>query len=173
MQQPLGNAASISSHPVLLLPSTSQSPAERKRHAPIDCDSLAKRPRTSPTRAPSPPVSPVSPASPASLASRAPPRLTSPEQASVNAILRHHCRTKLFVRPIFWTSQHLQLLDCRFETKKIPQGPRSRDLEGHPDPLWAREIVRYLSVIVRPCMLDAQRSFMKDVLDAHGLARLP
>lgn len=28
--------------------------------------------------------------------------------------LRAHCRERIYVRPLYWTAQHLQLLDCRF-----------------------------------------------------------
>lgn len=165
------NAASVSSHPISLSSSTSLSPiSERKRHAPIDGesgDSQGKpRPRKSPTRtrAPSPPASP---------ASRDPPQLALPEQASIHAILRRHCGTRLFVKPIVWTSQHLQLLDCRFETREIPQGPRSLDLEGHPDPLWTREMVENLSNMWHSSRSETRCRWIKNVLEGHGLVRLP
>ncbi|GAB1313421.1 hypothetical protein MFIFM68171_03631 [Madurella fahalii] len=43
---------------------------------------------------------------------------TETESLSINEIFRKHCRDRLFVHPLQWTSQHLALLDCRFACKK-------------------------------------------------------
>lgn len=45
----------------------------------------------------------------------------APEPGSINSIMREHSRTRLYVRPFLWTSQHLQLLECQFVFEKAPQ----------------------------------------------------
>ncbi|KAF3069994.1 hypothetical protein CFAM422_006743 [Trichoderma lentiforme] len=35
-----------------------------------------------------------------------------PEPSSINGILRQHCRKSLYVKPLYWTLQHLELLGC-------------------------------------------------------------
>jgi hypothetical protein len=47
-----------------------------------------------------------------------------PEPLSINSILRQHCRSRLYVPPLHWTSDHLQLLDCRFALKRARQNKR-------------------------------------------------
>ncbi|KAF5018789.1 hypothetical protein F66182_9207 [Fusarium sp. NRRL 66182] len=48
-----------------------------------------------------------------------PPRsVRAPEPSSINSIIREHSRSRLYVSPLHWISQHLQLLDCQFVLKK-------------------------------------------------------
>lgn len=148
-----------------LLPTSQSSTAKRKRYAPAECRGLPrKRSRSSSTYSPSPPASPASPALPG---------LNLPEPASINAILRDHCRTRLFVQPILWTSQHLRLLDCQFVSIKIPQGTSLWDMEGHRDPQRSLEIVQRLCDLLRPSMVRTQCSMVDELLAAYGLARWP
>lgn len=49
-----------------------------------------------------------------------------PEPGSINAILRKHCRTRLFVAPIIWTSEQLRLLECRFDSQGVPDSPQEK-----------------------------------------------
>lgn len=37
-----------------------------------------------------------------------------PQLLSLNDLLRRHCRDRLYVPPLHWTAQHIQLLRCRF-----------------------------------------------------------
>ncbi|KAL7953625.1 hypothetical protein V8C34DRAFT_320717 [Trichoderma compactum] len=37
-----------------------------------------------------------------------------PEPSSINDIHRQHCRKSLYVKPLYWTLQHLDLLGCQF-----------------------------------------------------------
>ncbi|KAI1108158.1 hypothetical protein F5Y14DRAFT_437188 [Nemania sp. NC0429] len=37
-----------------------------------------------------------------------------PHPLSINGLIRKHCRDRLYVHPLQWTSQHLELLGCRF-----------------------------------------------------------
>ena len=41
---------------------------------------------------------------------------------SLNDLLRQHCHNRLYVKPLHWTAQHLQLLKCRFvRRQRTPQ----------------------------------------------------
>ena len=42
-----------------------------------------------------------------------------PQPLSLNDLLRQHCRDRLYVPPLRWTAQHVQLLKCRF----VPRPP--------------------------------------------------
>lgn len=53
-----------------------------------------------------------------------PTAFAKPELGSINAILREHCRTRLFVEPIIWTCEHLRLLECRFDFRGVPDEPQ-------------------------------------------------
>jgi hypothetical protein len=44
-----------------------------------------------------------------------------PQSFSLNDLLRQHCRDRLYVQPLHWTAQHLQLLECRFVCRRTPQ----------------------------------------------------
>ena len=45
-----------------------------------------------------------------------------PQPLSLNDLLRRHCRDRLYVPPLRWTAQHVQLLKCRF----VPRPPISQ-----------------------------------------------
>lgn len=53
-------------------------------------------------------------------------RPSVPEPLSINSIIRQYCRSRLYVPPLHWTSNHLQLLDCRFALKKTRRKGRSK-----------------------------------------------
>jgi len=48
--------------------------------------------------------------------------IQSPEPLSINYLIREQSRSRLYVSPLRWTSQHLQLLDCRF----LPEEPEPK-----------------------------------------------
>jgi hypothetical protein len=103
--QPAYPASSITPDVLAVLqPKLSPHPRHRKRKA--DSDLLLSN--TSPKRR-QPPTIPR------------PFSVTEPEPNSINAIMRKHCRTRLFVAPIGWTSQQLRLLECTFGPKRWPQ----------------------------------------------------
>jgi hypothetical protein len=57
-----------------------------------------------------------------------------PEPFSLNGLLRQHCRDRLYVHPLHWTAQHLQLLNCRFiQCQPLPPPPAS-STQAHPLP---------------------------------------
>jgi hypothetical protein len=49
-----------------------------------------------------------------------------PEPLSINSVIRQYCRSRLYVPPLHWTSDHLQLLDCRFALKRAQRKGRSK-----------------------------------------------
>ncbi|KAK4150291.1 hypothetical protein C8A00DRAFT_18142 [Chaetomidium leptoderma] len=50
-----------------------------------------------------------------------------PEPGSINAILREHNRSRLFVHPIAWTMEQPRLLSCRFGARKLHWHPPGLD----------------------------------------------
>jgi len=60
--------------------------------------------------------------------------IQSPEPLSINYIIRGQGRSRLHVSPYHWTSQHLQLLDCRFlkeaRQPNTKPGPKRRCLSS-------------------------------------------
>ncbi|KAK3331663.1 hypothetical protein B0T19DRAFT_438551 [Cercophora scortea] len=71
---------------------------------------------TSPSRSTQPSSSGC--ASPSTRLSTTADKFRPPEPLSLNSTLRAHSRTRLYVNPLYWTSQHLLLLDCRFVREK-------------------------------------------------------
>ena len=61
-----------------------------------------------------------------------------PQPLSLNDLLRQHCHDRLYVKPLHWTAQHLQLLKCRFvRRQRIPQPASSS--QGGLSPLSESE----------------------------------
>jgi len=50
----------------------------------------------------------------------APQAYQPPQSSSLNDLIRQHCRDRLYVQPLHWTAQHLQLLGCRFVCRPRP-----------------------------------------------------
>ncbi|KAI3260490.1 hypothetical protein CBS147309_7597 [Penicillium roqueforti] len=57
-----------------------------------------------------------------------------PQPDSIQAILRDNCGTRLYVRPIAWTSNQLRLLTCQFRPQKErrPQNPQTQPASQDP-----------------------------------------
>jgi hypothetical protein len=85
-----------------------------KRKAEDDLSTSPRRRFISPSHSFSPPRPPLT-ASITSLNTAT--RL--PEPSSLNAIIRKHCRARLYVPAIAWTSDQPQLLGCQFVLKKM------------------------------------------------------
>jgi len=64
----------------------------------------------------------------------APQASQSPQSSSLNDLLRQHCRDRLYVQPLHWTAQHLQLLGCRFVRRQRTPQPASSTLAGLTPP---------------------------------------
>ena len=93
-----------------------------------------------------------------------PPRsASSPEPSSVNAVLREHHRTRLYVRPLHWTQTHMQLLGCRF----TPHPPPDEGSAGASKVL--DDAIRQAIFHVRHTASAEIRTLaVRDLLDAHG-----
>ena len=48
-----------------------------------------------------------------------------PQPFSLNDLLRQHCHDRLYIKPLHWTAQHLQLLKCRFFRRQRTPQPTS------------------------------------------------
>jgi hypothetical protein len=48
-----------------------------------------------------------------------------PQPLSLNGLLRQHYRDRLYVQPLHWTTQHLELLKCRFVRRQCTSQPVS------------------------------------------------
>ena len=93
----------------------------RKRKASTDLSGFSP---TKPDPRPSPqPSAALNKPQPFLLASASTFHAIAPEPASINAILREHCRARLYVRPVAWTMEQPRLLGCRFVPKDLPSGP--------------------------------------------------
>jgi hypothetical protein len=56
-----------------------------------------------------------------------------PQPGSIQAIIREHCRSRLYVPPIAWTSKQPRLLGCRFVFKTLrARGQRQGSAEESP-----------------------------------------
>ena len=48
------------------------------------------------------------------------PQFHEPEPGSLIATIRRHCRTRLYVKPIWWTATHLPALGCEYVAREPP-----------------------------------------------------
>ena len=53
-----------------------------------------------------------------------------PQPLSLNDLIRRHCHDRLYVKPLHWTAQHLQLLKCRFVHRRRTPQPTSSTQGG-------------------------------------------
>ena len=114
-------------HPENLHPTVSL-----KRKASTDLSGFSPT-KPDPRPSPQPSAAPNKP-QPFLLASTSTVHAIAPELASINAILRQHCRARLCVRPLAWTMAQPRLLGCRFVFKDLPRaGRRTREC-GERDP---------------------------------------
>jgi hypothetical protein len=74
------------------------------------------------------PVKPTDPTTPNEKATESPikPWPSIPESGSINAIIHANSRTRLYVRPIKWTSDQLEVLQCRFTLCNLVPGRRQK-----------------------------------------------
>ncbi|KAJ4328617.1 hypothetical protein N0V84_000976 [Fusarium piperis] len=114
-------------------------------------------------------------------------QIQAPQPSSINSILREHSRTRLYVKPLYWTSQHLQLLNCQFVLENGPRPDESSSLEQRPKSgstsqgkatggrwryansrteIAIRELVRCL---LRPSFALAKARLILGLLKANGI----
>ena len=110
-----------------------------------------------------------------------------PEPDSIQAIFRDNCGIRLYVRPIAWTSNQLQLLMCRFCYQK-KRRPQTQTQPARQDPgfnggkmadsavqkksakegpyIWAMRSVNHLAWI---STLESKKSAVKTILRAYDI----
>lgn len=110
--------------------------------------------------------------------------LTSPEPLSINGILRQHSRNRLFVTPLHWKSLQLELLGCRFASRKAGQKIRRKDSDapngreqchGHAanyDPTLLTEPAIWMALhrIRRLGVPSSKRSAIQHLLEGCGMS---
>lgn len=110
------------------------------------------------------------------------------EDGSIHSILRENARKRLYVKPILWTSDHLQLLGCTFNYRPARSWNKQERTRRHPlEPPHARENVegqveretcesprrkRAYNLKVRlayPSLLGAKISALNQILEAYDI----
>lgn len=90
----------------------------------------------------------------------------SPEPSSINDILRKHSRDRLYIPPLRWTAQHLNLLGCRFVRKKVPR-PTG---EGHEAGLPADKALSLLAEDLScPSITEFKTTVIRIHLEGHNI----
>ena len=138
-------------------PSAPGSPMRSQSSAPCSSQSSAPRPSTQSS----------APRSSTQTASAT--GIRRPETSSLNAIMRENNRERLFVTPLHWRSQHIQLLDCSFvlKSRAPPQG-RASD-EATYGQASEQAIVSALYGFRQMCVPSLRASLIRHVLLAHDL----
>ncbi|KAH6981743.1 hypothetical protein BKA56DRAFT_584414 [Ilyonectria sp. MPI-CAGE-AT-0026] len=96
----------------------------------------------------------------------------APEPGSVNAIIRTHNRTRLYVKPIYWTSDQLRLLGCQFflselqrrDTATLKSSPAVAKDKDAANKLQRQEPSRQVIRAARQICLIAVPEFKKDAM---------
>ncbi|KND91536.1 hypothetical protein TOPH_03863 [Tolypocladium ophioglossoides CBS 100239] len=104
----------------------------------------------------------------------------APEAKSIHAIMRQHCRSRLYVHPLFWTAEHLKLLGCEFVSKKVPRNKRQKTLiptELHVSDDATADVkngwaVRAAKRLCQPCPLAARISAIGELLAGCNIVNL-
>ncbi|UKZ82972.1 hypothetical protein TrVFT333_010773 [Trichoderma virens FT-333] len=115
--------------------------------------------------------------------------IRTPEPSSINGILRQHCRKRLYVTPLHWKLEHLDLLGCRFRARsdkkdktKKPEidghVQETQNLSGQPDAQVAKNTAKLpASSIIREAASKLSGSsypayFTLDSVQANAMRRL-
>ncbi|PKY05576.1 hypothetical protein P168DRAFT_317098 [Aspergillus campestris IBT 28561] len=112
----------------------------------------------------------------------------SAEDGSIHSILRDNCRKRLYVKPIAWTSDHLQLLRCRFNYRPARSWPKEERSKRQPlEPSHAQKNVeqqaerrthesqrlRYANnlkvLLAYPSLLGGKQSAIEEILEAYDI----
>ncbi|KAH8435050.1 uncharacterized protein LDX57_012679 [Aspergillus melleus] len=99
------------------------------------------------------------------------------EPKSIDAILRHHSRDRLFVPPVAWTSLQLRLLNCRFALQKTGklEHAQSQVVVSDPPVDNSRErntpsdLCRAMAQFGGRRMSEVKKSAIKDILHAYDI----
>lgn len=103
------------------------------------------------------------------------------EEGSLNFIIRNNDPRRLYVKPMAWTSDHLRLLDCKFEFKdaqlETEDEPSRQDLPPHvqidaPGQIIhsksSKEAYSVKSALIRKTLLRTKKSTLWEILDAYN-----
>ena len=103
-----------------------------------------------------------------------------PEPSSLNDILRKHNRERLFVRPLHWKPQQLQLLRCQFAAKEARRKPKLPDVESCASRKQPQQQATALSSEAITCAVTGishalsegyRNCVVDDLLHAHDIHR--
>jgi len=105
-----------------------------------------------------------------------------PGKGTINSLLRKTPQHRLYVRPIAWTSDHLQLLDCRFDFKdghlEIADEPSQQDLPAHvQDDVSGQAGLSKLSEdarlvklgLVMASLFKSKKNLVLEILEAYNI----
>lgn len=104
------------------------------------------------------------------------------EEGSINSIIRSNNPRRLFTKPIAWTSEHLQLLDCKLEFRdaqlETEDEPSRQDLPAHVQidapgqtkrSKSSKEVYSVKSALIRKTLLRSKKSTLWEILDAYNI----
>ncbi|KAI0414057.1 hypothetical protein F5X98DRAFT_350348 [Xylaria grammica] len=98
-----------------------------------------------------------------------------PHPLSVNGLIRKHCRDRLYVHPLQWTAQHLELLGYRFVRKSNRKLRDHRHQHQHQNSLQlpSEETIRATTNYLRkPSIRDFKTTIMIEFLTACNAIQL-
>lgn len=98
------------------------------------------------------------------------------EEGSLNFIIRNNDPRSLYVRPIAWTSKHLQLLECRFDFENAYLKKKSSTI-GRKDSSssharrseLSHDAVRVKKHLSRRSLRGSKKFTVQDILDAYDI----
>lgn len=91
------------------------------------------------------------------------------ELSSINGILRQHARQRLYVRPLYWTAEHLHLLGCVFIAGCHAAVGKMREEMAVNNKL-TRPIERLAAYLKRGVGSEFKTVLVRDMLHRHGLS---
>jgi len=106
---------------------------------------------------------------------------STPEPLSINDILRQHSQSRLYVSPIRWTFEHLELLGCRFaKRRRSPRngqsGTKSVATRSQRRHQAVESRVQAITIaadhLLDTCTTEFKNLAVRDLLDDYGFCHL-
>ncbi|PLN79115.1 hypothetical protein BDW42DRAFT_173584 [Aspergillus taichungensis] len=113
---------------------------------------------------------------------------TLAEDGSIHSILRDNARKRLYVNPIAWTSDHLQLLACTFNYRPARSWNRKERAKRHPlesshapenvecqveRGIYESQRLKYANnlkvMLANPSLLGGKKSALQEILEAYNI----
>ncbi|KAI1194969.1 hypothetical protein F5X97DRAFT_309521 [Nemania serpens] len=95
-----------------------------------------------------------------------------PHPLSVTGLIRKHCGNRLYVHPLQWTAQHLELLGYRF-VRKGNEELRAHSQHQNSLQLPSEAIMRRTTFLLRmPCLPEFNTTFIIELLAACNVIQL-